>query len=95
MGTLGFDKYSDPLKTYLAKYRDSVRGDRPEKKTPGRKEITGHNIKSSMNEGSQPMAFFENHVMSIPGEIQLPSLAPGKSSEVTIQQCHIYSPINL
>eukprot|EP01029_Cantina_marsupialis_P015733 TRINITY_DN345_c0_g1_i1.p1 TRINITY_DN345_c0_g1~~TRINITY_DN345_c0_g1_i1.p1 ORF type:complete len:350 (-),score=129.49 TRINITY_DN345_c0_g1_i1:301-1350(-) len=29
MGTLGFDKYVDPLKLFLQKYRDSVRGDRP------------------------------------------------------------------
>ena len=32
MSTLGFDRYVEPLKIYLAKYRDSVRGDRPEKK---------------------------------------------------------------
>ena len=32
MSTLGFDRYVEPLKLYLAKYRDSVRGDRPDKK---------------------------------------------------------------
>lgn len=32
MSTLGFDRYVEPLKIYLAKYRDSVRGDRPDKK---------------------------------------------------------------
>lgn len=30
MSTLGFDRYVEPLKMYLAKYRGSVRGDRPE-----------------------------------------------------------------
>lgn len=32
MSTLGFDKYIDPLKLYLTKYRDSVKGEKPEKK---------------------------------------------------------------
>lgn len=32
MNTLGFDKYVDPLKTYLSKYRESVKGEKPEKK---------------------------------------------------------------
>ncbi len=33
MSTLGFDKYVEPLKVYLAKYREAVRGDKPEKAT--------------------------------------------------------------
>ena len=32
MGTLGFDQYSEPLRVYLSKYRESVKGERPEKK---------------------------------------------------------------
>eukprot|EP01040_Poterioochromonas_malhamensis_P010054 gene10053-10928_t len=32
MSTLGFDRYIDPLKIYLGKYRDAVKGDKPEKK---------------------------------------------------------------
>ena len=31
MSTLGFDRYVEPLKVYLAKYREAVRGDKPEK----------------------------------------------------------------
>lgn len=31
MSTLGFDKYVEPLKVYLGKYREAVRGDKPEK----------------------------------------------------------------
>ena len=34
MSTLGFDKYVDPLKTYLNKYREAVRGDKPDKSRP-------------------------------------------------------------
>jgi hypothetical protein len=41
MSTLGFDKYVEPLKIYLSKYRDSVKGERPEKKPSNRKE-SGH-----------------------------------------------------
>lgn len=35
MSTLGFDKYVEPLKVYLAKYREAVRGDKPEKSGGG------------------------------------------------------------
>jgi nuclear transcription Y subunit beta len=31
MSTLGFDKYVEPLKLYLGKYREAVRGEKPEK----------------------------------------------------------------
>jgi nuclear transcription Y subunit beta len=38
MSTLGFDRYIEPLKIYLNKYRDAVKGDKPEKKpTTGKK----------------------------------------------------------
>ncbi|KAG5180112.1 nuclear transcription factor Y subunit B4, partial [Tribonema minus] len=40
MSTLGFDKYVEPLKLYLAKYRESVKGEKPEKK-PRREEESG------------------------------------------------------
>jgi len=32
MSTLGFDKYVEPLKVYLTKYREAIRGDKPEGK---------------------------------------------------------------
>lgn len=35
MSTLGFDKYIEPLKLYLSKYRESVKGEKPEKKPAG------------------------------------------------------------
>ena len=35
MSTLGFDKYVEPLKLYLNKYREAVRGDKPEKQGGG------------------------------------------------------------
>jgi nuclear transcription Y subunit beta len=36
MSTLGFDKYVEPLKVYLAKYREAVKGDKPEKDGKGK-----------------------------------------------------------
>lgn len=44
MTTLGFDRYVEPLKVYLAKYRESVKGEKPEKKPSAAaraKEISG------------------------------------------------------
>lgn len=35
MSTLGFDKYVEPLKIYLNKYREAVRGDKPLKHQQG------------------------------------------------------------
>ena len=40
MSTLGFDKYVEPLKLYLQKYRESVKGDKPAAKAPGKKDGT-------------------------------------------------------
>jgi len=31
MSTLGFDKYVEPLKIYLSRYRESVKGEKPDK----------------------------------------------------------------
>jgi nuclear transcription Y subunit beta len=40
MSTLGFEKYIDPLKAYLAKYRESVKGEKiADKKTPIRRDV--------------------------------------------------------
>jgi len=33
MSTLGFDKYVEPLKIYLSKYREAIRGDKPDSKS--------------------------------------------------------------
>ena len=48
---MGFDKYVEPLKIYLAKYRDAVRGDKPEKggggavgRPPARAAMAGEGV---------------------------------------------------
>eukprot|EP00612_Vaucheria_litorea_P004413 CAMPEP_0171464638 /NCGR_PEP_ID=MMETSP0945-20130129/7898_1 /TAXON_ID=109269 /ORGANISM="Vaucheria litorea, Strain CCMP2940" /LENGTH=167 /DNA_ID=CAMNT_0011991809 /DNA_START=224 /DNA_END=727 /DNA_ORIENTATION=+ len=48
MSTLGFDKYVEPLKVYLSKYRESVKVDRPEKKSR-KDEDGGSNAASYTN----------------------------------------------
>ena len=42
MTTLGFENYVDPLKIYLIKYRESVKSEKPEKKT-------SHDIQNDIN----------------------------------------------
>jgi hypothetical protein len=36
MTTLGFEHYIEPLKLYLSKYRDAVKGEKPDKKYTAR-----------------------------------------------------------
>ena len=79
MGTLGFDKYADPLKMYLAKYRDSVRGEKPEKK-PSRKETGGTGGQKGLTIGDAvAMNFADMSGMMMSDDSGLPHLAPGKS----------------
>lgn len=47
MSTLGFDKYVDPLKIYLAKYRESVKGEKPDRK--GKREEGGEALPTPGN----------------------------------------------
>jgi len=84
MGTLGFDKYTDPLKLYLAKYRDSVRGDKPEKKPSGRKDISGNiapsKLMSISDSPSNNLNFSSlSHMMSMPDDSMI---APCKNEVI-------------
>ena len=45
MSTLGFDKYVEPLKIYLTKYREAIRGDKPD----GKKGSSGGSGRPSTN----------------------------------------------
>ena len=79
MSTLGFDKYVDPLKVYLAKYRESVRGERPEKKAPGRKDMSAQ---PKIVNSAPPMTSysFDSSVISyISNDHTTPLMAPGKT----------------
>lgn len=41
MSSLGFDKYVEPLKVYLNKYRESIKGEKPDKKMKREHQIMG------------------------------------------------------
>lgn len=84
MSTLGFDRYVEPLKIYLAKYRDSVRGDRPEKKGGeeyGAQPKAISHVGSMAAAGEAPMFSFESTsgVMAMMPDYRPPSMAPGKN----------------
>jgi len=48
MSTLGMEKYIEPLRMYLGKYRESVKGEKPEKKTTSSKRDAGMMMSPSM-----------------------------------------------
>merc|ERR1740138_79715 len=54
MSTLGFDKYVEPLKLYLAKYRESVKGDKPEKRKKDEDDGMGAGGMTSLGPGGMP-----------------------------------------
>lgn len=89
MSTLGFDKYVEPLKIYLGKYRESVRGDRPDKKTGNRKDL----IPSASFMTSPTMAHFPyEHPsgMTFLSDHTVPMIAPGKG-----EVCHVGDVLHL
>jgi hypothetical protein len=99
MSTLGFDKYVDPLRIYLTKYRDSVKGDRPEKKPSSRKD-SGLVAQPKLMGMRQPYGFEEIPPgMGFLAEHNAPMMAPGKGEVYYnlhvlcpgLYQCHMFS----
>jgi hypothetical protein len=94
MSTLGFDRYVDPLKIYLGKYRDSVRGDRPEKKVSSSSQpsvaVSGSGAIAPPKMGiamssDGPMYAYETTsgiVTMLQGDFNVPSTAPGKNEVI-------------
>lgn len=83
MSTLGFDKYVDPLRIYLTKYRDSVKGERPEKKSTSRKDMSSSAQPKSM--GMRQTSYGFEDIPPGMGFLPEPAntmLAPGKGGEV-------------
>lgn len=82
MSTLGFDKYVEPLKVYLARYRDTVKGEKPEKKS-SKKELM--NTPMVVMQGGLGHFAFDQAIGHIhfPAH-QIPLMAPGKT-ETTLQ----------
>jgi nuclear transcription Y subunit beta len=71
MSTLGFDRYYEPLKIYLAKYRESVKGEKPDKKGTMKKDSL-----PSLMMHKQPMGMGNPlpgmPMMMYPGSIHIP-----------------------
>ena len=72
MSTLGFDKYVEPLKVYLAKYRESVKGEKPEKKQRREDESGAGGFGSAFSTselagpGAAGTAAYSNSLTSLP-----------------------------
>ena len=76
MNTLGFDKYVEPLKTYLSKYRESVKGEKPEKKlsVSARKERDRSEQAAAQPKiVPSPQLISHGHGMMMSGSMVLPS----------------------
>lgn len=76
MNTLGFDKYVEPLKMYLSKYRESVKGEKPEKKlsVSARKERDRNEAAAQPKLALPPAQLLSHgHGMMMPGSMVLPS----------------------
>lgn len=91
MSTLGFEKYVEPLKLYLGKYRESVKGEKPEKKaTIRQKEPVFTNSKGplqTLHVGLMPCSMPVTSTMqglntsssTHVGNVVSSSMAPGES----------------
>ena len=100
MSTLGFDKYVEPLKIYLLKYRDSVRGEKPEKKSAAYKKSSDSSAqpKRSLLEGAshiqysrpyQPYNSSHTSVTGMPFLDSSPLIAPNKVEVPILSICII------
>lgn len=81
MSTLGFDKYIDPLKLYLTKYRDSVKGEKPEKKPSAASIRKNEGGSSGGNSGSNTSSNLNahHHTNSAVGSLGASSLSMSNS----------------
>lgn len=75
MSTLGFEKYVDPLKLYLSKYRESVKGEKPEKKSSSKKDTVQicppqHKFTPPIPVPNQPSGFQANTQVAIQSSAQ-------------------------
>ncbi|KAL3808168.1 hypothetical protein ACHAXA_009855 [Cyclostephanos tholiformis] len=72
MSTLGFDRYVEPLKVYLAKYREAVRGDKPEKSPSSSSSSSsspgGGGVGRGCAEGVVPMGGSTPSIAELAGE---------------------------
>lgn len=91
MSTLGFDKYVEPLKLYLAKYRESVKGEKPEKKSSIRQKIEGSFSSLHVPSKSSMQMNPQQHMGMMSGPIAI----QGMNSVLCIPNSGISSSLNM
>ena len=83
MSTLGFDKYVEPLKLYLLKYRESVKGEKPEKK-PSARALKDAALNSAKAAAQSQMSTL-NSMIGLPTDSSMGLMPPGLMSTIPIQ----------
>ena len=73
LSTLGFDPYAEPLKLYLTKYRESIKGD----KSLGEDGMPDENAIQISSQQMVQLAESGQHVL-IPGDHQIVQQADGQ-----------------
>jgi hypothetical protein len=89
MSTLGFDKYVEPLKIYLAKYREAAKNEKPvsTKKMTQRRELESSILKVKQEHMSTPSSLM-NHLTNVSGS------GANTSTSSSSQQQHLVSLLN-
>ena len=87
MGTLGFENYGDPLRMYLSKYRESVKGEKPEKKMGKNDKGDKGGAKSSQQQirqaQQQQQQFFMQQQNALAAQPQMLTQIPSSGSGQT------------
>ena len=84
MSTLGFDNYVEPLKIYLQKYREAMKGD---KQTEGEFEAIGE-LLGKIHCSNVKKKFVKNEIF------QLPTSLPWRLTSLAIKSCLAMETLN-
>lgn len=82
MSTLGFDRYIEPLKIYLFKYRESVRGDKPDKKSSKKLNDLGSECTETNYRGESSYSRSYQPYLPRDGSLLAPSLMTQSKGEI-------------
>ena len=90
MSTLGFDKYVEPLKTYLEKYRETVKDDKPDKSAKAEQAVAGSNMGGGM-QGVQGMPQQQMYMSGQQQQVRNPNAATMALARLLVRYCHARS----
>lgn len=91
MGTLGFDKYCDPLKVYLSKYREAVKGEKPEKKTIVKKIEPSNSNSYNSSQYQYQYQYQYNNTTTSQNAHELPRLNGTTTTVIVSNDTKVYS----